>query len=754
MESSAWNIDPSYLNKNIDSYDDVASSIFVDDDKLDTQAVMMNHISSYDSNQTLPAANGDFRELKDLDNNFLNVNKFYELSKKYQYDMVHNNSNDSNNYYNNKGSKFDNQYHLSNNTDAQNSIDSSNVFSQFFPAKKTNSQNLDQKTFSNDINFNSNNDNTTNDLAHPANLLSELEYQKELNRKLQNQLRLNQLEKKNYDLKETSSNEYNSVKRNTDESEFGMNDDVDIDLVDWQVYNGSPTKKHDRRARTHRNMDKHNKYFTPLVNDFKIESPTKNQNQTNSNFNPLQLFQDDVFLKNESDFNSNLNTEFTTDDFLSSPIKLNDNNIPFTPHSEIMTPALISPSKNDNNDTEVFNNDAQDELNASLGLGLYTFDDEQVKDTKQLFMKPPPLNAFPITKKKNLHTPPNATIKEESKEILELDGTLDFLNEDPNLKTPQKRNHQRHSSMQYGILNNRVHREAPHLRHPSMSVLEGKNNSIIKEDYMNIFHKEIEDEDEEQQNNTNNKFGISNTPSPVLKSQGHFEKGKSPKFELHSTKNGVLQSPTRTTRKLTTLPIGSIDKYVKQLPDKLFECIYPNCNKIFKRRYNIRSHIQTHLEDRPYACDFEGCTKAFVRNHDLLRHKKTHAEKTHICPCGKKFNREDALIVHRSRLICDGGKKYANVVIKRSPRKRGRPKKNANTSENSSPIKGKTTRAKDGIVVFKIENQLKKSTHPAAAVPHNNIITSDLLAYASGTSQPQHQTAPSSEPLDEFLTLE
>ncbi|KAL3231632.1 Metallothionein expression activator [Nakaseomyces bracarensis] len=137
----------------------------------------------------------------------------------------------------------------------------------------------------------------------------------------------------------------------------------------------------------------------------------------------------------------------------------------------------------------------------------------------------------------------------------------------------------------------------------------------------------------------------------------------------------IPSSPTKITRKLTTLPRGSIDIYVKELPDRKYECMYPGCGKLFKRRYNIRSHIQTHLEDRPYVCDYDGCDKAFVRNHDLVRHKKTHQEKSYACPCGKKFNREDALAVHRSRMICIGGKKYSNVVIKRSPRKRGRPRK-------------------------------------------------------------------------------
>lgn len=165
----------------------------------------------------------------------------------------------------------------------------------------------------------------------------------------------------------------------------------------------------------------------------------------------------------------------------------------------------------------------------------------------------------------------------------------------------------------------------------------------------------------------------------------------------------IPNSPSKITRKLTTLPRGSIDKFVKELSDKTFECLYPKCGKFFKRRYNIRSHIQTHLEDRPYACDFPNCNKAFVRNHDLVRHKKSHCEKTYGCPCGKMFNREDALLVHRSRLICIGGKKYDNVVIKRSPRKRGRPRKDSQVSNNENEIISQT---KGTNLIFRMDKTL------------------------------------------------
>ncbi|EDO19324.1 hypothetical protein Kpol_1036p70 [Vanderwaltozyma polyspora DSM 70294] len=198
-------------------------------------------------------------------------------------------------------------------------------------------------------------------------------------------------------------------------------------------------------------------------------------------------------------------------------------------------------------------------------------------------------------------------------------------------------------------------------------------------------------------------YNTSPSSSPVMRNQGQFE------LNLINSNTFGEASPIKITRKPTTLPRGSIDIYVKEMPDKKFQCLYPKCDKTFKRRYNIRSHIQTHLEDRPYKCDFEGCDKAFVRNHDLIRHKKSHAEKSYACPCGKKFNREDALIVHRSRMICSGGKKYENVVIKRSPRKRGRPRKDGSDSVNCSPVKESVKNDSNGYVMKKIEEQISSS---------------------------------------------
>lgn len=235
--------------------------------------------------------------------------------------------------------------------------------------------------------------------------------------------------------------------------------------------------------------------------------------------------------------------------------------------------------------------------------------------------------------------------------------------------------------------------------HNSRTTLESAPNifGTLKEELKppDFYHSDDDFDEPESE------FNHAKTPSPILKSQSRFE-GSSPIIEhAHS-------SPVKITRKPTTLPPGEIDKYVKELPDKTFECLHPDCGKNFRRRYNIRSHIQTHLEDRPYICDFPDCNKAFVRNHDLIRHKKTHAEKCYICPCGKKFVREDALLVHRSRMICVGAKKFSNVVIKKSPRRRGRPRKDGTFSVNNSPVKESVNRDTNGTIALQMEEQLRK----------------------------------------------
>ncbi|CAK9437024.1 uncharacterized protein LODBEIA_P14890 [Lodderomyces beijingensis] len=85
-----------------------------------------------------------------------------------------------------------------------------------------------------------------------------------------------------------------------------------------------------------------------------------------------------------------------------------------------------------------------------------------------------------------------------------------------------------------------------------------------------------------------------------------------------------------------------------------FPC--PQCDKVFKKPYNLKSHMKTHSVEKPFQCSH--CPKSFARSHDKKRHEVLHqGVKNFKCEgylqdgttrwgCGKKFARSDALSRH------------------------------------------------------------------------------------------------------------
>lgn len=127
-------------------------------------------------------------------------------------------------------------------------------------------------------------------------------------------------------------------------------------------------------------------------------------------------------------------------------------------------------------------------------------------------------------------------------------------------------------------------------------------------------------------------------------------------------------SPKRMMKKTSLLPPGELDKYWEGPDDeKNFTCTYQNCGKKFTRRYNVRSHIQTHLSDRPFTCTY--CPKSFVRQHDLNRHVKSHMVSKHCrCKCGREFTRIEGYKKHLANGVClrpldDGGSAAIGTCI-------------------------------------------------------------------------------------------
>ncbi|EHN03142.1 Swi5p [Saccharomyces cerevisiae x Saccharomyces kudriavzevii VIN7] len=366
---------------------------------------------------------------------------------------------------------------------------------------------------------------------------------------------------------------------------------------------------------------------------------------------------------------------------------------PFTPKSRVSSATSNSASITPNNlklDFKITSEERDGEDSGEpLGLGIEMLGKPGSFPAKAMSLKAPPIEIMPTIPGSVNNTPSGNRVALSSTYIDQC--------------TPSGK------QLHFNSINENslgITSTTPQLKPPSQ---KGHREVSLNDLNPDLLVRNADNEDDNEENEPESRFIISETPSPILKSQGRYE-GRSPQFGTHVKEidTYIANSPSKITRKLTTLPRGSIDRYVKEMLDKTFECLYPGCAKTFKRRYNIRSHIQTHLEDRPYSCDCPGCDKAFVRNHDLIRHKKSHQEKAYTCPCGKKFNREDALVVHRSRMICSGGKKYENVVIKRSPRKRGRPRKDESSSVSSSPIKENLNRDHNGQLMFKLEDQLRR----------------------------------------------
>ncbi|KAI5806152.1 hypothetical protein EDC01DRAFT_136286 [Geopyxis carbonaria] len=143
----------------------------------------------------------------------------------------------------------------------------------------------------------------------------------------------------------------------------------------------------------------------------------------------------------------------------------------------------------------------------------------------------------------------------------------------------------------------------------------------------------------------------------------------------------------------TGISVEEISSFISgpEPSDGKWVCLFPECNKRFGRKENIKSHVQTHLGDRQFRC--EVCKKCFVRQHDLKRHAKIHTGiKPYPCLCGNSFARHDALTRHRQRGMCIGA--FEGVVKKVA--KRGRPRKRPlEEGEVPPPKKASKNKKKD-----------------------------------------------------------
>ncbi|KAI0192374.1 hypothetical protein EV127DRAFT_426763 [Xylaria flabelliformis] len=89
-----------------------------------------------------------------------------------------------------------------------------------------------------------------------------------------------------------------------------------------------------------------------------------------------------------------------------------------------------------------------------------------------------------------------------------------------------------------------------------------------------------------------------------------------------------------------------------------FKC--PHCELVYRKRYNLQSHLRTHGIGRAYTC--ASCNRAFARLGDYRRHLTTHSGmRNFVCHgylkdgntwgCGKSFARADTLKKHHESRV-------------------------------------------------------------------------------------------------------
>lgn len=163
--------------------------------------------------------------------------------------------------------------------------------------------------------------------------------------------------------------------------------------------------------------------------------------------------------------------------------------------------------------------------------------------------------------------------------------------------------------------------------------------------------------------------------------------------------------------------------------DNKWTCMFPECNKRFGRKENIRAHVQTHLGDRQFKCN--DCGKCFVRQHDLKRHAKIHSGiKNHVCPCGMSFARQDALTRHRQRGMCFGVLPGFEKQ-EEDRKKRGRPRKERPDTEARVE---KATRARRMDAANAAHDRAEFNARVSRNQAANDILTAADDHYASASS--------------------
>ena len=81
---------------------------------------------------------------------------------------------------------------------------------------------------------------------------------------------------------------------------------------------------------------------------------------------------------------------------------------------------------------------------------------------------------------------------------------------------------------------------------------------------------------------------------------------------------------------------------------RMLKCKHHDCDKVFKKAWNLFDHMRIHTGEKPYQCG--QCGRRFAQNGNLTKHLKLHLKKNrkiHSCKiCGKRYTEKFNLKVH------------------------------------------------------------------------------------------------------------